>query len=70
MELENKYLVLKWDDLNRALTPYELKILDVLIDCVQEYREYKGKKENSYVVINRDEPYFPDVLKLMEEAQS
>jgi hypothetical protein len=70
MELENRFLVLKRADIEAALTDkYELRIFQRLVACVEEYRAYHGKPQNSYVVINQDEPYFPDVLTLMEEAE-
>ncbi len=69
MELENRYLVLKTADIEQALTSYEKRVLSRLAECVGEYREHQGKPQNRYVVINQDEPYFPDVLALMEEAE-
>lgn len=69
MELEEKYLVLKWADLERTLMPYEQRVLRRIIKRVGEYRASHGKPENKYVVINQDEHYFPSVLKLMEEAE-
>ncbi len=69
MELENKFIVLKRADIEAALTEYEQRIFFRMIDCIAEYRQFAGKKQNSYVCINQDEPYFPDVLKLMEEAK-
>ena len=69
MELEEKYLVLKRADIEAALTDYELRIFQRMCASVGEYRAYHGKPENKYVVINQDEPYFPAVLNLMEEAE-
>ena len=69
MNLENKYLVLKRSDIEAALTPYELRIFQRMVACVGEYRAYHDKSENKYVVINQDEPFFPAVLKLMEEHE-
>ncbi len=67
MELENKFLVLKWDDINAALSRPELELLQALARFIREYRECEGKSQNAYVVINEDEPYFSEVLKLMDE---
>jgi hypothetical protein len=69
MELENRFLVLKRADIEAALTSKEQDDLLWLINNVNLYRLTQGKPQNSYVVINQDEPYFPDVLKLMEEAE-
>lgn len=66
MQLENKYLVLKNADIDAALNELEKRSLRAIIGRVQLYRMEHGKlNQNSYVVINQDEPYFPDVLKLM-----
>jgi len=64
-ELEEKYLVLKWVDIEDALTLTERKELLWLTNNVNIYRLKQGKPVNNYVVINQDEPYFPDVLRLM-----
>ena len=69
MELEEKYLVLKRADIEAALSPTEKDMLLWLSNNVDIYRLKQGKPVNSYVVINQDEPYFPDVLKLMEQAE-
>ena len=69
MELEEKYLVLKWSDIEGILNAYEQADLVKLVRIIRHTRALKGKKENKYVVINQDEPYFPDVLKLMEQAE-
>ncbi len=69
MKLEARFLVLKRVDIEAALTEYELRIFQRMVTCVDEYRAYHGKPQNSYVVINQDEPYFPDVLKLMEKNE-
>ncbi len=69
MELENRYLVLKWKDIEEALTSYEQYILQCLATSVQEWRLSQGKKQNRYVCINQDELYFPTVLKFMEDMK-
>ncbi len=66
MELEEKFLVLKREDIEAALLPTERDMLLWLTNNVNIYRLKQGKPVNSYVVINQDEPYFPAVLKLME----
>jgi hypothetical protein len=66
MELENKYLVLKRADIEAALSKQEQEDLLWLVNNVNIYRLKQGKPVNNYVVINQDEAYFPDVLRLME----
>jgi hypothetical protein len=71
MQLEDKYLVLKRADIDGALTEQEFAMLQVLLEAIHVYRLSQGKPmENKYVVINQDEAYFPDVLKLMEWHQA
>ena len=70
MNLENKYLVLKRSDMEAALVDEELHQLEEMSRIIAYYRKVVlGKPENKYVVINQDEPYFPAVLKLMEEHE-
>ena len=61
MKLENKYTVIKNSDLAK-----------LSIDC-QMYFKFvidSIKNDNSYVVINLDEPYAKDVIKLIEEYEN
>jgi hypothetical protein len=67
MELEEKYLVLKWVDIEAALTSSERDVLYACMRKVDIHRMKQGKKVNSYVVINLDEPYALEVLRLMEQ---
>ena len=66
MKLEQKFLVLKIADIEEALTSPQKRLLQMYATRVEEWRLNHGKHIHSYVVINRDEPYFPAVLKLME----
>lgn len=66
MELENKFLVLKWSDITPALTVEQKVQLAHICDDIARWRTSQGKHENKYVVINLDEPYAPAVLRLME----
>ena len=68
MELENKFLVLKIADIEEALVSTDKQKLQLFATRVDEWRLDHGKKLNTYVVINQDEPYFPDVLKLMDRC--
>ena len=69
MELEQKFLVWKLSDLDTFLNEEEKGFLLRLQHKIRVLRAAQGKPMNSYVVINQDEPYFPDVLKLMESNQ-
>lgn len=54
---ENKYLVLKQEDIKKYLPEDEQKKISFLANVISMGREEDGKKENSYVVVNEDEPY-------------
>ena len=67
---ENKYLVLKWNDLEKYLTqdPFvKFDIIGYICDTVRIGRQKDGKKDNAYVVVNEDESYAEDVWKLIED---
>jgi hypothetical protein len=63
---ETKYLVLKWEDINKYLTDEEYGTLSNYLDKISAGRVLLGKKENSYVVVNEDEPYTNIVWGLIE----
>lgn len=65
MPLEKKFVVVKQEDIEPALGAYQTGIFLLMLATIQEYRTFHGKKQNNYVVINQDEPYFSEVLKLM-----
>lgn len=69
MELEQKFLVWKLSDLDTFLNEEEKGFLLRIQHKVHVLRALQGKPMNSYVVINQDESYFPEVLKLMEEHE-
>lgn len=63
-----KFLVLKWDDVDSYLTEEEIKQLGCLMGKIEEIREAKGKSRyNDYLVINTDEQYASDIVKIMKE---
>ncbi len=70
MQLENRFLVVKIEDIHAALDDQQCRQLDYLLDLVHEYRRSQGKRGNNYVVINLDEPYAGIVLGLMQEAEN
>ncbi len=63
---ETKYLVLKWDDVNKYLNENGQGWLRAICNAIHEGREREGKKENTYVVVNEDEPYAEIVWELIE----
>ena len=64
---ENKYFVLKVEDLKNYLTNEERFQLDLLVIAITKGREGDGKsKWNRYVVVNEDEPYAEKVWELIQ----
>ena len=64
---EIKYLVLKWDDIDKYLTRIERENLLVVCKKIEIYRSFDGKEENNYVVVNEDEPYAEQVWELIRK---
>lgn len=54
-ELDNKYLVLKWEDINNNLSQERKQQLDEMIGLITHVRATEGKLPQSYVVLNRND---------------
>lgn len=63
----DKYVVLKKDDINKYLSDRPKHDLDMICRMIRGLRHYEGKKDNSYLVVNTDEPYAPEVARIMTE---
>jgi len=61
-----KYYVLKRYDIIDALTPKQKQDFLEILTTIDSFRDGKGKKSNTYVVVNEDEPYTDIVWKLVE----
>lgn len=69
-ERENKYLVLKWDDLRGALSELEHNQLAKICGKIGGYRSSVGKEVfQRHVVVNENEAYAEQVWGLIEAAQ-
>lgn len=66
IEFENKYVVVKRDDIEKYLSNEGKKALYRCLDSLLDSRRHDGKKENTYMVINTDEPYAPQVAQIMQ----
>lgn len=66
---EQKYLVVKTDDLDRLISDTQWEELQKILDTVKQARHKLGKKENSYVVVNEDEPYSGIVWELVKMGE-
>ena len=64
---EIKYIVLKLSDIEKYLTPQERTDLHAMCLKYDFARINDGRKLNSYVVVNQDEPYAEKVWKLIED---
>lgn len=62
---EEKYLVLKLEDIGKYLNETEKHHLSDICDTINVGRFLDGKASNHYVVINEDEPYSEKVWDLI-----
>jgi hypothetical protein len=66
-----KFIVLKLDDLEEALSDEQVKQMIGILDTVKEYRKRKGKNPDPhYYVVNTDEPYAPKVKAIIDKYES
>lgn len=65
-----KFLVLKWEDIQLALTRDELSELDDAIAKISKHRVDRGKVDyNKYFVVNFDEPYADKIADILIENE-
>jgi len=64
---ENRYLVIKWDDINNLLSSYENAIMENLVNKIRGMRRNAGKIDHGYVVVSDDWPMFEDTFSAIEE---
>ncbi|WP_113755070.1 hypothetical protein [Bacillus pumilus] len=64
------YVVLKKSEIDRYATDEQKRHLYDLQVEIMLNRTAQGRRPvNDYVVINRDEPYFPDLMNLIESNE-
>jgi len=63
---ENKYLVLKHDDIEKYLSKNDKLELDIILLGIAVGRKNDGKQPNHYVVVNEDEPYSEKVWQFIQ----
>jgi len=63
MERENRYLVIKIEDITEFLTAAETSELIHLEECI---KARKGKPSNNYVVVGEDWPMYEATWKAIE----
>jgi uncharacterized protein YbbC (DUF1343 family) len=67
---EVKYEVIKIADIPKYLTNEETEQLDKLIARISDGRKKDRKRDNTYVVINEEEPYADIVWNLIELGEN
>ncbi len=69
-KINDKFTVLKIEDIEKYLSFVEKELLGTLIDNIQIGREKDGKSaSNTYYVVNTDEPYAEEVLRLILQRE-
>ena len=63
---ENRYLVLKWEDIHKYLTPSQIRMLDFYTKTIEVSRLEDGKSLHQFVVIADDWPEYEPVWKMLE----
>jgi hypothetical protein len=66
IEFENKYIVVKRDDIKKYLNSIAQKNLYRYLGAIEAARKAEGKKNNTYLVVNTDEPYAGEVAQIMQ----
>lgn len=62
-----KFTVVKNADLNTYLDDNDRNTFYYLVEDKIEYtKELEGKKENTYLVINTDEPYADEIIEILK----
>jgi predicted RNase H-like HicB family nuclease len=66
----NTHLVLKLEDMVSYLTVEEMSTLNHYGEKISRMRRYlEGKSDNSYYVINKDEPYADEILEVIKRGE-
>jgi hypothetical protein len=67
MTFDNKYLVLKRNDIYKYLNEGQLHSLLSIVNQIEECRQQEGKSaSNEYLIINTDESYAHKVAEIMQ----
>lgn len=64
--MKMKYVVVKSDDIERLFHSSIQRGFRAVLDTIRLAREMEDKKENTYLVINTDEPYADEVIEIMK----
>lgn len=64
--MANKFTVLKNNEIQRYLDVFRQQELENIKKVININRAASGKAENTYLVINTDEPYADEVIEIMK----
>ena len=67
---EDKFLVLKRDDIKDYTNDEQKEWIERSCHAIRSHRLARGKKDNTYLVVNEDELYAKVVWKLIEISQA
>ncbi len=64
---EERYLVIKRDDIMQYLTPESQGVIYALAETINNRRLNDGRGFNRYICVNDDAPYANEVWKMIEK---
>jgi len=68
-ELDDRYLVLKLDDIEKGLDSYDKKQLSMITRKITKYRRDCHKCQRTYLVTSRGTPEYDSAFKILEEKE-
>jgi len=67
IRFDRKYVIIKVDDVQKNLTQEEVENLRHILHHISEIRKLTGKKDNTYLVINTNEPYAGQIAQILKD---
>ena len=61
-----KFTLFKNDDIDRYLDEKAKIELSACVAAITKLREIEGKKQNTYLIIDKNEPYADEVIEIMK----
>ncbi len=65
MNIVNKYLVMKWEDIDKYLAPEQRIQLDRIVETIKFGRAREKKGSNRYMIINYEDPLYYVVMAIL-----
>lgn len=66
MKFKSKFLVLKWDTIQKYLHGARWRTFMDLLHQLDSDMTNAGHSHHKYIVVNRDEPYAQDVIDILK----